>query len=133
MSRVNQPPISLTRILRFGKGKEDKIIVVVGTVLDDNRILKMRKHTICALRFSEDARARIVKAGGECITFDQLALRAPTGSNTVLLRGRKNARKAVRYFGVPGSPGSLTRPKVFNKSKDAETARGRRKSRGFKV
>ena len=37
--------------------------------------------------------------GGECLTLDQLALRAPTGSNTVLLRGPKNAREAVKHFG----------------------------------
>ena len=55
--------------------------------------------TICALRFTSTARARIEKAGGECITFDQLALRAPTGSNVILLRGPKNAREAVRHFG----------------------------------
>jgi hypothetical protein len=42
------------------------------------------------------------QAGGECLTFDQLALRAPTGSNTVLLRGPKNAREAVKHFGAPG-------------------------------
>lgn len=38
---------------------------------------------VTALRFTERARARIVKAGGECLTFDQLALRAPLGQNTV--------------------------------------------------
>lgn len=43
---------------------------------------------ICALRFTESARARIVKAGGEVMTFDQLALRAPLGQNTVLLQGK---------------------------------------------
>ncbi|PON98218.1 Ribosomal protein [Trema orientale] len=32
--------------------------------------------------FTETARARIEKAGGECLTFDQLALRAPLGQNT---------------------------------------------------
>jgi len=31
--------------------------------------------------------------------LDQLALRAPTGSNTLLLRGPKNAREAVKHFG----------------------------------
>lgn len=36
---------------------------------------------------TETARARILKAGGEIITFDQLALRAPLGQNTVLLQG----------------------------------------------
>ena len=36
---------------------------------------------------TEKARARILKAGGEIILFDQLALRAPTGKNTVLMQG----------------------------------------------
>lgn len=44
-------------------------------------------HQICALRITEGARARILKAGGEIITFDQLALRSPKGQNTILLQG----------------------------------------------
>ncbi len=44
-----------------------------------------------------------MQAGGEIVTFDQLALLAPTGSNTLLLRGPKNAREAVKHFGrAPG-------------------------------
>ncbi|WP_416359314.1 hypothetical protein, partial [Enterobacter hormaechei] len=35
------------------------------------------------------------------MTLDQLALRAPTGSNTVLLRGKRNVREAVAHFGGP--------------------------------
>lgn len=42
---------------------------------------------VCALRVTEGARARILKAGGELITFDQLALRAPKGQNTILVQG----------------------------------------------
>lgn len=38
---------------------------------------------VTALRFTETAKARIENAGGECLTFDQLALRAPLGQNTV--------------------------------------------------
>ena len=44
---------------------------------------------VCALHFTEGARARILKAGGEVITFDQLALKAPKGNNTVLLQGEQ--------------------------------------------
>ena len=55
--------------------------------------------TIAALRFTATARSRIIAAGGEALTLDQLALRAPTGSNTLLLRGPKNAREAVKHFG----------------------------------
>ena len=45
---------------------------------------------MCALRFTERARARILKAGGELLTFDQLALRSPKGKNTVLMQGELN-------------------------------------------
>lgn len=44
---------------------------------------------------TEGARARILKAGGEVITFDQLALRAPKGNNTVLLQGK--CRKLAKW------------------------------------
>jgi len=64
--------------------------------------------TVCALRFTEKARERIVAAGGQCLTFDQLALQRPTGKNTVLLRGAKR-REALRHFGpAPGAKGSHT-------------------------
>lgn len=43
------------------------------------------------------------QAGGECLTFDQLALERPTGKDCVLLRGPKNNREAVKHFGpAPG-------------------------------
>ncbi|TYI68498.1 hypothetical protein E1A91_D08G092700v1 [Gossypium mustelinum] len=83
MSKVNKPPLSLSRLIEFMKGKEDKIAVVVGTVTDDIRVYEVPALKVTALRFTETARARIDKAGGECLTFDQLALRAPLGQNTV--------------------------------------------------
>ncbi|BBH10432.1 Ribosomal protein L18e/L15 superfamily protein [Prunus dulcis] len=89
---------------------------------------------VTALRFTETARARIEKAGGECLTFDQLALRAPLGQNTVLLRGPKNAREAVKHFGpAPGVPHSHTKPYVRSKGRKFEKARGKRNSKGFRV
>ena len=74
---------------------------------DDNRLLIVPKLNIAALRFTATARARIEAAGGECLTLDQLALRAPTGSNTVLLRGPKNAREAVKHFGFGPHSGKV--------------------------
>jgi hypothetical protein len=74
-----------------------------------------------------------VQAGGECITFDDLALRAPTGANCVLLRGPKNSREAVKHFGAPGVPHSHVKPYVRAKGRKFESARGRRKSRGYKA
>lgn len=133
MSRINRPPMGLAALARHMKGKEDKIAVVVGTITDDIRLVEVPALKVCALHFTEGARARILKAGGECITFDQLALRAPTGANTILLQGRRTAREAYKHFGNPGAPGSKTKPFVRSEGRKFERARGRRTSRGFKV
>ncbi|CAL9065763.1 unnamed protein product [Musa banksii] len=134
MSKNNRPPISLKRLITFMERKDDKIAVIVGTVTDDKRVYDVPAMKVTALRFTETARARILKAGGECLTFDQLALRAPLGQNTVLLRGPKNAREAVKHFGkAPGVPHSHTKPYVRSKGRKFERARGRRNSRGFRV
>ena len=39
---------------------------------------------VAALHVTEKARERILKAGGEVMTLDQLALKAPTGKNILL-------------------------------------------------
>lgn len=132
MSRVNRPAISIARLAKYLTGKLDKIAVIVGTVTDDSRLLSVPKLSICALRVTQSARARILKAGGEILTFDQLALRSPLGKNTLLLRGPKNAREAVKHFGKPGAPGSKAKPYVRSKGRKFERARGRRSSRGYK-
>ena len=140
MSKVNRPPVSVSRVVYLsrnqgGVAKEasetPKTVVVVGTITDDNRLLEVPKLSIAALRFTNTARARIEAAGGEAITLDQLAMRAPTGSNTVLLRGPKNARESVKHFGL--GPHKHKKPFVRSKGRKFEKARGRRKSRDFRV
>ncbi|KNA10844.1 hypothetical protein SOVF_140570 [Spinacia oleracea] len=133
MSKTNKAPLSLSRLVEYMQGKDEKTAVLVGTVTDDIRVYEVPSIKVCALRFTETARARIEKAGGECLTFDQLALRAPLGQNTVLLRGPKNAREAVKHFGkAPGVPGSHTKPYVRSTGRKFEKARGRRNSRGYR-
>ncbi|KAK9467873.1 ribosomal protein L18e/L15P [Lipomyces arxii] len=134
LSKANRPPVSVTRLARTVKaeGNKDKILVVVGTVTDDIRFIsEFPKVTVAALRVTATARAKILKAGGEIITLDQLALRAPKGENTMLLRGSKNARKEVKSYGF--GPHSHKVPKVLSTGRKFEQARGRRRSRGFKV
>lgn len=116
MSNSNRPPLSLSRLVRHMKksgafrthclsnvyrilGRENKTAVVVGSITDDVRLYEVPKLTVCALHLTERVRARILAAGGEILTFDQLALRAPKGKNTVVLQGPRKARKANRYFG----------------------------------
>lgn len=133
LSKVNRPPVSLSRVSTVlkQKGAAEKTIVVVGTVTDDVRLLDVPKTTVAALRFTAGAKARIIKAGGEAITLDQLALRAPKGQNTIIVRGPRNSREAVRHFGFGPHKGKA--PKVISKGRKFERARGRRNSRGFKV
>ncbi|CAE6435989.1 hypothetical protein ACGC1H_000845 [Rhizoctonia solani] len=134
LSKINKPPISLSRITKETSSYPDaanKIIVTVAPVTDDNRLLTVPKLTIAALRFTRAARERILNAGGEILTLDQLALRAPTGANTILLRGKRNTREAVKHFGM--GPHKNKKPYVISKGRKFERARGRRKSRGFKV
>ncbi|KJR80987.1 large subunit ribosomal protein L18e [Sporothrix schenckii 1099-18] len=133
MSRINRPPVSLSRIAANTRNGDSakKTVVVVGTVTDDNRLLTVPKVQVAALRFTATARARLTAAGGRALTLDQLALEKPTGANTILLRGPKNAREAVKHFGF--GPHKHKKPYVASKGRKFERARGRRRSRGFKV
>merc|ERR1712224_565550 len=108
MSKINRPPLSIARLIRNMKreGNAEKIAVVVGTITNDLRIFEVPKMTICALRVTEKARERILKAGGEIITFDQLPLRAPTGKNALMIQGPRKSRPAERHLGAAGRPGS---------------------------
>lgn len=152
LSKINRPPLSLSRIVKETAATPDrdsKVIVVVGTVTDDVRLVEVPKLSVAALRFTRAAKERILNAGGEALTLDQLALRAPTGSDTVLLRGKRNTREAVKHFGM--GPHKNKKPYTISKGRKVrlnhylqsylyltyfsqfERARGRRKSRGFKV
>merc|ERR1711939_66509 len=121
MSKTNRPPISVSRISRevtHRKADPSKNpVVIVGTVTDDVRLSSLdQKLSVAALRFTRSAK---------------LALRAPKGSNTILLRGPKHAREAYRHFGL--GPHTNKKPYVLSKGRKFEKARGRRKSRGFKA
>merc|ERR1712039_982026 len=102
MSKINRPPISLSKICAVTNNPS-----------------------------SGKAYEGKIRAVVGAVTFDQLAMRAPTGSNVVLLRGPKNAREAVKHFGF--GPHTNKKPYVESKGRKFERARGRRRSRGFKV
>ena len=118
LSKTNRPPVSLSRIIKDTEKVENlssKTVVQVGTVTDDVRILEIPKLSVAALRFTKGAKERILKAGGEALTLDQLALRSPTGSNTVLLRGKRNTREAVKHFGM--GPHKHKKPHTISKGR----------------
>jgi large subunit ribosomal protein L18e len=109
-SRTTRYPISLSRIVKNLKGKNDRTVVAVTNVTNDIRLLQVPKLTICALKVTETARKRIVEAGGQVLTFDQLALKNPTGSGCFLMRGPRS-REVLRHFGLaPGQKGGHAKP-----------------------
>ena len=74
-SKSTRYPVSLSKLVKYAKTEEVRknLLVVVAPVLNDERLLVVPKMRVCAIKFTDEARARIVKAGGECLTFDQLA------------------------------------------------------------
>mgnify|MGYP002041536220 CR=1 FL=1 len=124
-SRITRYPISISKLIKHADSddKKGKILVVVGKVLNDERLLQVPKLRVCALQFTETARAKIIKAGGECLSFNELVKIAPEGKGTILLRGRRS-REALKHFGPGvGTPGAHTKPYVLNanhKSKERQ-------------
>jgi large subunit ribosomal protein L18e len=141
-SRVNRAPVSLSKLVKCTKNKNveksekdgnEIVFAVIGTVTDDIRLLEVPKLRVAALKFTEKARKRITEAGGKCITFDQLAINRPKGEYVILVRGTRD-REAKKHFGpAPGVPGSHAKPYVRSKGRKFEQARGKRRSRGYRV
>lgn len=76
MKRVN-----ISKIARYAK--EGEIVAVPGKVLGTGSL--NNKLTVAAYKFSEQARRKILKAGGECISFYELLKRNPKGKNVRIL------------------------------------------------
>ena len=98
----------------------DKIVVVVGTVTNDERLLEVPKMKICALKFTTEARERILRAKGEAMTLDQLVLKNPLGTGTALLRPHLHRESMTHWGKPPGLPGSHTRPYARQKGRNHE-------------
>ena len=62
-SKLNKFPLSLSRIVKNVKDLS-RVVVSTATVTNDARLLTVPKMTVCALRFTETARKRILANGG---------------------------------------------------------------------
>merc|ERR1712224_960927 len=95
----------LSRLMNEKRG----IAVFAGTLTDDNRFNRQicKKIKVCALRYTKTAMAKILSSGGQCLTFDQLALLAPKGSNCKLFRGRKNGSSPAKRSNVLHGKGGI--------------------------
>merc|ERR1712066_1683 len=121
-SNTNRYPISVSRLVKIANTEEkrSKILVCVSNVLNDERLLVVPKMRVCALKFTDSVRARITNAGGECMTFDQLAKVAPKGENTMLLRGG-HRRETLKHHGSAGMDGA--KPYVKGSHEDKKKIR----------
>jgi len=74
--------VNVSRINRHTAAGE--IIVVPGKVLGAGEL--GHPVVVGAFVFSDGARSKITDAGGECLTIEELMVRAPTGSNVRIIR-----------------------------------------------
>ncbi|KAM2035483.1 hypothetical protein EV2_039466 [Malus domestica] len=113
-----------------GKSKKTNHTVLKSDDIYLKLLVKLYCFLVWKTGSKEIAKARIEKPIGECLTFDQLALRARLGQNMVLLRGPKNSREVVKHFSpAPGVPHNHTKPYVRSKGWKFEKARGKRNNK----
>jgi len=77
----NWPVVNISKIDRYIK--DDEIALVPGKVLSAGNMSK--KVTVAAWSFSEKAREKIHKAGGKCISIEELVKTNPKGKNVRIL------------------------------------------------
>ncbi|KAH7943237.1 hypothetical protein HPB52_006549 [Rhipicephalus sanguineus] len=88
--------------------------------------------TVLSGKSANQRKFDLLGAGGEILTFDELAVKAPKGKGTVLMQGPRNAARPAALWTGSWSSHSHTKPYVRSKGRKYERA-GRRKSRGYKA
>ncbi|MEM5791076.1 MAG: 50S ribosomal protein L18e [Candidatus Aenigmatarchaeota archaeon] len=73
--------VNLFKIKRYAK--ENETVLVPGIVLSEGELEK--PISIAAFRFSKNAREKIEKVGGKCLSIQQLMKENPKGSNVRIL------------------------------------------------
>ncbi len=62
---------------------EGSVIAVPGKILSAGKL--SHKVTVAAFKFSDQAKEKIEKAGGRCMSLDALAEENPRGTKVILL------------------------------------------------
>ncbi|WP_048149390.1 50S ribosomal protein L18e [Palaeococcus ferrophilus] len=79
--RRQRAEVNVSKINRYTK--EGDTVIVPGKVLGAGSI--GHKVTVAAWAFSEEAKAKILSAGGEAITIEELIERNPKGSGVIIM------------------------------------------------
>lgn len=115
-SRRNRPAVCLGRLIEWTEPCQDKVAVVVGKIVNDDRILELpHKIRVACLAASESVREKIEKYGGKVYKLDELFKAAPRPSDFVLFCGAMKGRKAYKYFGAANDKVNPALPRVLGK------------------
>ena len=79
--RRRRAEVNVSKINRYTK--EGDMVIVPGSVLGAGKL--EHKVTVAAWKFSETARRKIVEAGGEVLTIEELVERNPRGSGVIIM------------------------------------------------
>lgn len=82
LNRPRQKAYTAT-LLRLSKYADNRTVVVPGSVLGTGEVT--RPLTVAALRFSRTAREKIQKAGGSCLSIEELVQKNPAGTNVKIM------------------------------------------------
>jgi Ribosomal protein 60S L18 and 50S L18e len=85
---------------------EGKIAVLVGTITDDKRLYELPKLRVVALRFTETARARILKVSPQLCMWRFLRLSRATQQSSSW--ADSSASRQISLCACPGSVSSST-------------------------
>ncbi|WP_054839856.1 50S ribosomal protein L18e [Thermococcus sp. JCM 11816] len=79
--RRQRAEVNISRINRYTK--DGDVVIVPGSVLGAGRL--EHKVVVAAWKFSEAARRKIIEAGGEAISIEELMERNPKGSGVIIM------------------------------------------------
>lgn len=80
-SRRRRVAVNLSRLNRYTKAKET--VIVPGKVLGAGRL--DHPINVAAFTFSEQARAKILKTKGKCLSIQELVKKNPKGTNLKIM------------------------------------------------
>ncbi|WUR03656.1 ribosomal protein eL18 [Vairimorpha necatrix] len=121
MSNKDRPVVRVSEIVKSLNEDSDKVAVVVGKVLDDERLVTLPPMRIVALDWSKSVQEKVERSSGKFFTLDQLFKICSDLNNMVLIQGDRMKRKSAKYWGKsPGQKGSTTLPRANKKQRGGE-------------
>lgn len=121
MANKDRPAVKISEIAEKLNGNLDKVAVVVGKVIDDDRNVQVPAMKIVALKWSKSVQEKVAHFNGSLYTLDQLFKVCGDLENIVLVQGDRMKRKSAKYWGkAPGDKNSSTYPRTVSKKLNGE-------------